>query len=155
MSRRNILALSVAALLRRGDVTYSEWMHLPRRRDRWERRDVQVLDKSQWAWQAVESKSERRWEILMMVRKKALLHPGALLLFCTGHDALSSPIGMYSRSLSSMPFCSRDAAEPAGSKSIFKGHVPEGRMPGLLPFTTVEFEEPLADTLYDEAIIHG
>ena len=28
-------------------------------------------------------------------------------------------------------------------------------MPGLLPFTTVEYEEPLADKLYDAAILHG
>ena len=39
--------------------------------------------------------------------------------------------------------------------SILRGDLPEGRMPGLLPFTTVAYEEPLADRLYDRAMIHG
>jgi hypothetical protein len=28
-------------------------------------------------------------------------------------------------------------------------------MPGLIPFTTVEYEEPLADKLFDRALLHG
>jgi hypothetical protein len=35
------------------------------------------------------------------------------------------------------------------------GDIPEGRAPGLLPFTTVPYTEPLADQLYDSALIHG
>ena len=51
----------------------------------------------------------------------------------------------------------REGADaPAARKaSIFRGEVPEGRMPGLIPFTTVEYEEPLADTLFDRALLHG
>lgn len=53
---------------------------------------------------------------------------------------------------------SRDGStgEPAARKSnIFRGELPEGRMPGLIPFTTVEYEEPLADQLFDRAMLHG
>jgi hypothetical protein len=28
-------------------------------------------------------------------------------------------------------------------------------MPGIFPFTTVEYTEPLADQLYDNALLHG
>lgn len=46
--------------------------------------------------------------------------------------------------------------EPAAHKtSIFRGDIPEGRMPGLIPFTTIEYEEPLADKLFDRALLHG
>uniref|UniRef100_A0A7S4KF71 PH domain-containing protein n=1 Tax=Guillardia theta TaxID=55529 RepID=A0A7S4KF71_GUITH len=43
----------------------------------------------------------------------------------------------------------------AGMALMRGGEIPPGRMPGLIPFTTVPFVESLADRLYDEAIIHG
>ena len=41
------------------------------------------------------------------------------------------------------------------TRLLLKGEIPAGRMPGLLPFTTVEYEEPLSDQLYDSAMLHG
>jgi len=51
---------------------------------------------------------------------------------------------------------SSDVFEPAAkAANIFRGEIGEGRMPGLIPFTTIEYEEALADRLYDAALIHG
>mmetsp|Transcript_28246 Transcript_28246/g.63951 ORF Transcript_28246/g.63951 Transcript_28246/m.63951 type:complete len:392 (+) Transcript_28246:1726-2901(+) len=50
----------------------------------------------------------------------------------------------------------QEAADVETGMALMRGgEMPPGRMPGLIPFTTVPLEESLADRLYEEAIIHG